>query len=320
MSHPKPLFIMGNKRSGSTLMTDLLNSHANVFVSHESDIAWILYQARNGRPKHYETHPLDSRLMLDSTLKSCRRILKRTLSREPTHEEIVEAFYQCQTRLLNQYLRPSIKQRVKRIAKIVGKRPTMGRVFRALRQNPELLQKKDLAWIGDKKHAQHLDPDVRQFLQLHFPEARYVHVIRHPRSVVASTMEAAKRWSEKPEYFKGYAEQILEQWAVHEEWVLQAKQREVGPILTVRLEDLWSDSVTTMAGVLRFLDLKMTDGFADLITQIVYPKDPNAKYASFALPDVPRARRIMEIYHYCSPESEQEEKTFDYALTAGKSS
>ena len=42
MTRPKPLFIMGNKRSGSTLMADLLNSHANVFVSHESDIAWIL--------------------------------------------------------------------------------------------------------------------------------------------------------------------------------------------------------------------------------------------------------------------------------------
>jgi LPS sulfotransferase NodH len=40
MTRPKPLFIMGNKRSGSTLMTDLLNSHTNVFVSHESDIAW----------------------------------------------------------------------------------------------------------------------------------------------------------------------------------------------------------------------------------------------------------------------------------------
>ena len=35
MLRPKPLFIMGNKRSGSTLMPDLLNSHANVFVSHE---------------------------------------------------------------------------------------------------------------------------------------------------------------------------------------------------------------------------------------------------------------------------------------------
>lgn len=298
MTRPKPLFIMGNKRSGSTLMTDLLNSHPNVFVSHESDIAWILYQSRNGRLARYETHPLDSRLMLDSTLKSCRRILKETLSGEPTHAEIVEAFHRAQDRLLGQYLKPSLKQRLKRAAKIIGKKPTPVRVLRALKQDPELLRKKDLAWTGDKKHAQHLDPSVRQFLQTHFPEARYIHVIRHPRSVVASTMEAARRWSEKPEYFNGLAEQILEQWAAHEEWVLQAKEREASPILTVRLEDLWSDSVESMSGVLRFLDLEMTDAFAGLVKRIVYPKDPNIKYASFPLPDVPRARRIMEMYSY----------------------
>lgn len=298
MTRPKPLFIMGNKRSGSTLMTDLLNSHANVFVSHESDIAWILYQSRNGRPARYETHPLDSRLMLDSTLKSCRRILKETLGGEPTHEEIVEAFYRAQSRLMSQYLRPSLKQRLKRAAKIIGKRPTPGRVLRALRQDPELLRKKDLAWTGDKKHAQHLDPAVRQFLQTHFPEARYVHVIRHPRSVVASTMEAARRWSEKPEYFNGLAEQILEQWAAHEEWVLQAKAREASPILTVRLEDLWSQPVETMSGVLHFLDLEMTGAYAGLARQLVYRKDPNLKYASFPLPEVPRARPIMELYGY----------------------
>ena len=131
-----------------------------------------------------------------------------------------------------------------------------------------------------------------------YPEARYIHVIRHPQSVVASTVEAARRWSEKPDYFNGHAGQILEQWAVHEEWVLQAKEREASPILTVRLEDMWSAPVETMSGVLNFLDLEMTDAFAGLVKQIVYPKDPNVKYASFPLPDVPRARPIMELYGY----------------------
>ena len=289
---------MGNKRSGTTLITDLLNCHPNVFVSHESDIAWILYQARNGRPAHYATHPLDSRLMLDSTLNSCRRILKQTLSDEPGHTEIVESFYRCQTRLMRQYLKPSLKQRAKRFAKIVGKRPTLEKVLRALKQNPELRHKEDLAWIGDKKHAQHLDPTVRQFLQQHFPDARYIHVIRHPRSVVASTMQAARDWKETPEYFDGVAEQILEQWAIHEEWVLQAKQRQDSTILTIRLEDLWSDPLKIMDAVLAFLGLERSDALTDLVTQIVYPKDPNVKYASFPLPDVPRARRIMELYSY----------------------
>jgi hypothetical protein len=220
------------------------------------------------------------------------------LGNKPGHNEIVEAFYRCQNRLMHEYLRPSLKQRLKRIAKIVGKRPTLAKVLRALRQNPELLHKDELAWIGDKKHAQHLDPEVRHFLQQQFPEARYIHVIRHPQSVVASTVEAARTWSETPEYFKGFTEQILEQWAIHEEWVLQAKQHEGSPILTVKLEDLWSDPISVMTDVLDFLGLKMTDSFAELVKEIVYPKDPNLKYASFPLPDVPRARRIMELYSY----------------------
>ena len=60
----------------------------------------------------------------------------------------------------------------------------------------------------------------------------------------------------------------------------------------------WSDSVETMSGVLNFLGLEMTDAYAALVRQIVYPKDPNIKYASFPLPEVPRARRIMELYSY----------------------
>lgn len=298
MSRPRPLFVIGNKRSGSTLMTDLLNVHPRVFVSHESDIAWILYQAREQRPDRFEPHPLDSSLMLSSTVKSCARILRSTLGERPGRAEVVEAFYRAQAQLMKNYLRPSFKQRLKRAAKVLGKRPTPARLWHALRQKPELLRKENLAWTGDKKHAQLLDPAVQSFLRSHFPDARYVHVVRHPKGVVASTMQAAERWSEVPAYFKGSAEQILEQWAVHEEWAIEAKGGGENPVLTVRLEDLWSDPLPVMSEVLKFLDLEMTDGFAELIPQMVYKRDPNQKYASFPLPDVPRAARIMQIYGY----------------------
>ncbi|HEX6899167.1 MAG TPA: sulfotransferase [Thermoanaerobaculia bacterium] len=298
MSLPKPLFVTGNKRSGSTVLTDLLNVHPEVFVSHESDIAWILFQAREGPPDRFRAHPLDSTLMMSSTVRDCGRILRSTLGDRPGCEEVAEAFHRVQARLMKRYLRPSLKQRLKRIAKVVGKKPTPGRLWRALRQKPELRRKGDLAWTGDKKHAQMLDPEVRDFLGATFPEARYIHIVRHPRGVVASTLEAARKWSEAPAYFHGTAESVLEQWAALEEWGLQAKEANGGLVHVLRLEDLWSDPLPVLSRVLDFLGLEMTETFADLVPRMVYRRDPNEKYASFPLPEVPRAARIMEIYGY----------------------
>lgn len=101
-----------------------------------------------------------------------------------------------------------------------------------------------------------------------------------------------------PEYFKGGPEQLLDQWAVHEEWALAAKERQGSPILTLRLEDLWSAPLENLARVLRFLDLEMTSSFADLASRMIYPRDPNQKYASSPLPRSDRAERIMKIYGY----------------------
>jgi hypothetical protein len=44
MSGPRPLFIIGSKRSGTSLLVSLLNQHPRVLVTHESDLVWILYQ------------------------------------------------------------------------------------------------------------------------------------------------------------------------------------------------------------------------------------------------------------------------------------
>ncbi len=43
----KAVFIIGNKRSGSTQLMHLLNLHPNIFISNESDILWILYRFHN---------------------------------------------------------------------------------------------------------------------------------------------------------------------------------------------------------------------------------------------------------------------------------
>jgi hypothetical protein len=297
MPRPKPLFVIGSKRSGSTLMANLLNAHPRVFVSHESDILWILYQTRKGPPARYVRHPLDSELMMSSTVRSCRRILD-SLGHPPTHEQIVDAFHRVQERVMDEYFHPPLKQRIKRAVLKAGKNRGPRNLWRAFRLQAELPRKRDLAWTGDKKHAQYLDPDLQPFVRAHFPDARYVHVVRDPRGAVASVVEAARKWDVMPDYFRGSVEEILERWAINEEWVLRMKEENGDAIFTVRLEDLWREPRAVAGRLLDFLELKTTDDFAAQIPQLIHPRDPNEKYASFALPEVPRASRIMEIYGY----------------------
>lgn len=299
MPRPKPLFVIGSKRSGSTLMANLLNAHPRVFVSHESDILWILYQARNGPPARYVRHPLDSELMMDATVRSCRRILG-SLGDAPTPEQVVEAFHRAQERLMDEYFHPPLEQRVKRAVLKAGKNRSLRNLWRAFRQQTTLPRKRELAWTGDKKHAQYLDPELQPFIRAHFPGARYVHVVRDPRGAVASVMEAARKWDVMPDYFRGTVAEVLEQWAINEERVLRMKEDRADAIFTVRLEDLWREPHAIAGRLLDFLGLEPTDDFAAQIPQLIHPRDPNEKYASFALPEVPRASRIMEVYGYPS--------------------
>lgn len=201
---------------------------------------------------------------------------------------------------MDEYFHPPLKQRIKRAVLKAGKDRSPRNLWRAFRQQTELPRKRDLAWTGDKKHAQYLDPDLQPFIRAHFPDARYVHVVRDPRGAVASVVEAARKWDVMPDYFRGTVEQVLERWAIHEEWVLRMKETDADASFTVRLEDLWREPHAIAGRLLDFLGLEPTDDFVTQIPQLIHPRDPNEKYASFALPEVPRASRIMEIYGYPS--------------------
>jgi hypothetical protein len=106
---------------------------------------------------------------------------------------------------------------------------------------------------------------------------------------VASVLEAARRWSVMPDYFRGLVDEVLERWAIYEEWVLRMKGELGDAVVTVRLEDLWRELRAVAARLLDFLGLEAAREFEGLIPQLIHPRDPNAKYASFALPEVPRA-------------------------------
>jgi hypothetical protein len=277
MSNPEPLLIMGSKRSGSTFLVNVLNQHPQVFVTHESDVVWILYQIYRDVPDRFHSHPLDEGKGMSATLDECDEILRSIPSGTSDKEVIVRTFYRMLEHI-NEHGR--------------GKRDQPRRW-----DYPQ--NKKDLAWIGDKKPVQYSDPEIQSFLNDLFPEARYIHLIRDPRAVVASMTEAAQTWGSQsvPEYWKKTSQQVLDSWVTQEEWVLQVKSRLPNRIHTIRLEDLAQEPDRVVSETFGFLDLDSSSEIEELVANWVR-EDPNERHQSFDLSISVRAHQIMRSYGY----------------------
>jgi hypothetical protein len=247
--------------------------HPQVYVTHESDIIWILYQIYKDLPDRFRTYPLDEGKGMWATLEWYGETLRSIPPGASNKEAIVQTFYEVLTQI--------------------------NETGRGDWDHPQ--RKENLEWIGDKKPVQYSDPEIQSFLNSLFPEAHYIHLIRHPRYVVASMLEAANTWGKDsvPEYWKETSQQVLERWTTYEEWVLQAKSRLPDKIHTVRLEDLAADPVHTMSKTFGFLGLDLPSGTEELITEWTV-KNPNQRHLSFRMPFSARACQVMESYGYAA--------------------
>jgi hypothetical protein len=164
------VFIVGNKRSGSTQLMNLLNLHPNIFISNESDIIWILYRFYNNQ--EIIPYPWDTPVGMNHTVEKYMYLLSK-------QQTPFDNFVTLQTTLMKE---GSIKL------------PPM--------------QKENLRWIGDQKPFQQIDPELMPFIKQHFPGAKFIHLIRHPFPVVKSSQvfvgqlwqgmsaeEILKRWT-----------------------------------------------------------------------------------------------------------------------------
>ena len=263
-NQPRALFLLGNKRSGTSHLVRLLNLHPQVFVTHESDIVWILYQIRSGKTP--ECYPWDGPLGMEATMDACKDVFEINAKNLVEGQGIPEVFFQVEQFLM-----------------LNGSKV----------QKP--YDKTDLAWIGDKKPVQQADPQIRRFIHTYFPQARFIHIIRHPQAVVASMVEAGKEWA-RVAYWKLSPTEILRRWAINEEWVLGARS-EGHPVYTLRFEDLCEKPFESMRTVFDFLDLEMSPEIAEATVKNT-SQNPNRKYASFVLPPCTEADKIMSIYGY----------------------
>ena len=158
--------------------------------------------------------------------------------------------------------------------------------------------KQDILWIGDKKPVQHCDPKIRSFISCLFPDARYIHLIRHPGPVLASMRYAANSWDTVPDYWKSEAGTIVQRWLANEEQVLTAKKEFGSAVHTIRYEDLLRAPVQQMQKCFRYLQLNMATDIRSKIASTIKKKNIDRKISiSRELYDS-KLESIMHLYGY----------------------
>ncbi len=213
----KPLFMVGNKRSGTSQLVRLLNLHPRVFIAHESDLVWILYQFHH--QMEWQPHPWDSGRGMDVTLASCAGCLHP--ERTPR-----ENYFVMQQRIME-----------------TGN-PWMG-----------ASNKKAVLWSGDKKPFQHTDPRLVDFIAEHLADASFIHIVRHPFAVALSSERF--NYTPQGDFWQGLSrEDKVARWTFHEELVEQVKIRFPARVHTLRYEDLCAEPRNQLQRLLAFLELE----------------------------------------------------------------
>lgn len=217
----KPLFFLGNRRSGTTMMCHLLNRHPNVYVAFERYIMWMLRHIYlTGRADAFYAPPQGVPYPMWITLGVTYKEFGLA-DRDTTLEGLRKSFYSI-------------------VTKWIGTRHDGN---------------KDLIWVGEKNPPEYSWPTVFNFIMKVHPDAKFMHVVRHPRNCVGSKFKCNKHWDlEHPIWNKPIPE-LFSDWLQHEQWVCDIKASRPGIVLTVRYEDLCLDPKGCLKVVQEFLEL-----------------------------------------------------------------
>lgn len=216
MLDKKGLFIIGNKRSGSTQLMKLLNIHPKVFISNETDILWILYHFHKDLKLSPYEH--DSPTGMNGSLKKAGHVLKRD-------DSVFENFINYQNLIMKEGF---------------------------LSEKPA--DKDNLAYVGDQKPYQNADPDIIQFVNDHLPNSKFIHLVRHPFLVTTSSKKFLNGnndiWSGLTD------KELLDKWVMHEHNVLEAIKTHNIDYLRVKYEDMIANPSDFMDKIYDFLELE----------------------------------------------------------------
>ncbi len=259
---PKALFITGNKRSGTSQLVRLLNLHPEIFVSHESDAVLIISRFLKGEP--FLSHAADSSVGMEYTLKICGQLLSKQKS-------AAENFFAIQKKLME-----------------------TGSPW--LPSEP----KKDPQWVGDKKPFQYSDPSITDFIRSSFPQAVFIHLVRHPFAVAQSAQKFNK--TVNGDFWRGLSlEEMVEEWAKNENNVLELKKSGWAKVMDVRYEDLCKETDKELTRIFNFLGLKVN-------ANILKTAAKTTRYTLKKIPIIPCSQNTLSImgqYGYTPGQAEK---------------
>lgn len=248
----RPLLLVGNKRSGTSLLVELLNELRTIFIAYEADLIWLLYQMEQGY--RFESYDDDGPKGMEEKLTRYGPLFSG-----PSNSR--ELFFQIlgQIQSWNAPLKPT-----------------------------------SVAWAGDKKPLQHIDPRLRPFIHKWFPDAKFLHIIRHPTAVVGSMFETRRHmpwmevWNKTPDKLLGF-------WVRNEQRVLDLKDERPGGVLSVRYEDLCMNGAQVAREICSFLGV---EAVSDFVSKCVAwsMKGVNEKYRDWPLTLSYRAKELIDEY------------------------
>lgn len=212
-------FILGNPRSGTTMLRLMLNSHSLIGVPPESGfiqwwyskyLCWSVSDTNNRRTLDAFLHDILSSTKIENWKLSKKELIEYILLNQPKfYSELIDCIYKFYTR--NKCL------------------------------------------IGDKNnyYIHHLD-----ILSTIFPRAKFIHIIRDGRDI-ANSYRNINKLDQNLKYLPKFSSNIKD---IANEWRdnLDKIEKHISKhqSISIRYEDLISDSIQTLTKICQFLDVR----------------------------------------------------------------
>lgn len=215
-----PFFIVGVSRSGTSFLYRLLNEHPQIRLSYESRLfteGWHCYRSHgNLTSQHRFNRLVDALIQLDES--------------EVLNEWLRSVMRQSKQRLFEQHLRePSFTKLIEEIYRLPNPVSIWGNKMLRIEMVPPILA--------------------------HWPDAKFLVVVRDPRAVYASQR---RKWPKRRlKYSCLY-------WNIHTE-MIKGLQLPETQLIAIRYEDFIADALPCLKRILIFAGILQTDVAANML-------------------------------------------------------